>query len=79
MNKFKGKKVYIAYDCDKAGRDSSMRMAYYLREVKADVYLVDLGLPGTKDNKDITDYFMKNGKTAADLQALMDTFPGLYR
>jgi hypothetical protein len=75
MNKFKGKKVYIAYDCDKAGRDSSMRIAYYLREVKAEVYLVDLGLPGTKDNKDITDYFMKNGKTSADLQLLMDNAP----
>ncbi len=75
LSKFKGKKVYIAYDCDKAGKDSALRMGFYLKDVGAEVYLVDLGLSGTKDDKDITDYFMKHNKKSEDLQQLIDSAP----
>lgn len=75
LNKFKGRKVYVCYDCDEAGRKAAKRIAFYLKEVGAEVYIVDLGLPGTKDDKDLTDFFIKHGKTAADLQRLMDEAP----
>ena len=58
-----------------AGRKAAKRIAFYLKEVGAEVYIVDLGLPGTKDDKDLTDFFIKHGKTAADLQRLMDEAP----
>lgn len=69
---FKGKDVYICYDCDEAGKKSALRVAFILTEAGANVYLVDLGLPGTKDDKDFTDFVLKHGKTAADFQALLD-------
>jgi len=69
---FKGRTVYICYDCDEAGRNGAVSVAYKLKEAGATVYIVNLGLPGTKDDKDITDFFVKHGKTAADVQALMD-------
>lgn len=72
LGMFRGKQVYICYDCDEAGRKGALRVAFLLYEAGASVYIVDLGLPGTKDNKDITDFFIKHGKTAADLQALID-------
>lgn len=75
LKKFSGRKVYVAYDCDEAGRTQSQRIGYYLKDAGAEVYIVDLGLQGTKEDKDITDYFMKHGKTAADLQALMSAAP----
>jgi predicted ATP-dependent protease len=75
LNKFKGKKVYIAYDCDEAGRKSAERIAFYLKDAGAEVYIVNLGLTGTKDDKDITDFFINNGKQPADLQALIDAAP----
>jgi hypothetical protein len=75
LNKFKGKKVYIVYDCDNAGIKSALRMAFYLKDVGADVYLVHLGLTGEKHDKDITDYFMKHNKKPEDLQALLDNAP----
>lgn len=75
INKFKGKKVYIAYDCDEAGIKSTQRIAFFLRDAGAEVYVVKLGLSGTEDDKDLTDYFMKREKTAADLQTLISNAP----
>lgn len=70
---FRGKKVAICYDCDEAGKKGRLAVAYTLREAGADVVLVDLGLTGTKDDKDITDFFINHGYTAADLQAKIDS------
>ncbi len=72
LKMFKDKIVYIIYDCDLAGRNSARRVAYALKEAGADVRIVDLELEGTKEDKDLTDFFLKHGKTAADLQALLD-------
>jgi predicted ATP-dependent protease len=72
LQKFKSRRVYVIYDCDEAGRKSAQRIAFYLKDVGAEVYIIDLGLTGTKDDKDLTDYFIHNGKTAEDLQALID-------
>lgn len=75
LNKFDGKTVYMCYDCDDAGKKSAKRMAFHLQDAGATVYMIDLGLSGEKDDNDITDYFIKHGKTAADLQKLMDYAP----
>lgn len=74
MNYFKGKTIYICYDCDSAGRNGARRIAHLLREAGVIPYIVDLGLSGEKHDKDITDFFM-SGNIAADLQALIEAAP----
>jgi DNA primase len=54
---FYGKTVYICYDSDEAGKKSALRMAFYLKDAGANVFIIDLGLSGTKEDKDLTDYF----------------------
>jgi predicted transcriptional regulator len=73
LGHFKGQTVYICYDCDEAGKKGALKVAFMLREAGATVYIMDLGLTGTKDDKDVTDFIIKNGRSAADLSALMDT------
>lgn len=75
INTFRGKKVYVCYDCDDAGKKSAYRIAFYLKEAGADVYIIDLGLTGTKEDKDLTDYFLKHNKKPEDLQKLMNEAP----
>lgn len=54
---FKGKRVYICYDCDDAGRKGAEKVARTLAEVpNTDVRIVNLGL---KDGEDVTDFFVK--------------------
>lgn len=71
---FKGMDVYICYDCDKAGRTGAKKVAFQLMEKGASVKIIDLGLDGDNDkrNKDVSDYFLKNGKTASDFSQLMN-------
>jgi hypothetical protein len=74
--KFKDKTVYVCYDCDKAGKNGGRRVALQLKEAGATVYLVDLGLAGTPDDKDITDFFLKYNHTSQDLyQKLEEALP----
>lgn len=73
IGQFEGKTVYICYDSDEAGKQGARQVAFELREAGALVYLVDLGLTGTKDDKDITDFFLKHGYTSDDLQKLIDS------
>lgn len=75
---FKDKDVYICYDCDDAGRTASRAVAFVLHEAGANVRIVDLaraGLQGTKDDKDIGDFFMKHGYQPTDLWNLMQSSP----
>ena len=72
---FKDKDVYVCFDCDEAGKRGARSVAFYLKEAGARVRVVDLKLPGTKEDKDITDFFVHDGKSAADLQALIDSAP----
>lgn len=75
IKKFRGRRVYIAYDCDKAGRESALRMAFFIKEVGGEPFIVNLGLTGEKHDKDITDFFIKRGFTSEDLQKLIDNAP----
>lgn len=69
---FKGKKVYVCYDCDGAGKKGARMVAFRLKEAGADVWIVDLGLEGTKEDKDLTDFVVKHGYGAAELQEKVD-------
>ena len=64
---FSKKRVDICYDCDEAGRKGARSVAFILSEAGADVRLVDLGLEGTKDSKDLTDFILKEGCSGKDL------------
>lgn len=68
-NLFADRKVSICYDCDEAGRKGSRNVAFLLSEVGASVQLVDLGLDGSKESKDLTDFIVKCNQTAEDLYA----------
>jgi hypothetical protein len=40
-----------------------------------DVFIIDLGLSGTKEDKDLTDYFLKHNKKPEDFQSLINSAP----
>jgi 5S rRNA maturation endonuclease (ribonuclease M5) len=63
---FQDKKVIICYDCDEAGKNAARQIAFYLKEAGATVSLMDLGLEGTKEDKDVTDFFIKHNYTKDD-------------
>lgn len=69
---FKGRDVYIVYDCDDPGKIASRNIAFLLKNAGANVYVVDLGLTGTKEDKDITDFVMKRGYGAEQLKDRID-------
>lgn len=71
---FKGRNVYICYDCDLAGKKGSRKVSHILREAGVKPRIVDLGLSGTPDSKDITDFFTKEYKTKDDfIQCIRDS------
>lgn len=71
-----GREVFIAYDCDEAGREGAKKVAERLRAVGAEVHILDLvrlGMPFTKNHgADITDYFRRHGGSADKLAAEFD-------
>lgn len=69
---FRDKIVYICYDVDEAGKKGSTRIAKVLSQVAKAVYIVNLPLPGTKGDNDVTDYYMKHGMDASEFQELLD-------
>jgi len=78
---FRDRDVMVLYDCDREGQDAAANIV--LKALKTSgahsVKNVTLPLKGTKDDKDITDYFHQRGLTAADLQKLIDeTTPYSY-
>ena len=66
-NLFKDKSVYVCYDCDEAGRRGARTVAFALSEVGANVHVVDLGLTGVKESKDLTDFIIKHNHNDVDL------------
>jgi hypothetical protein len=67
---FAGKVVFIVYDVDDAGRQGARKVAFQLAKVAKAVYIVALPLPNKGD--DLTNYFVDQGYTAKDFQALLD-------
>lgn len=72
---FVGRDVAIIYDLDPEGRKGAENAARAILDVAATVKNVELPLKGTKDEKDLSDYFLKLGATAEDLQDLIDATP----
>src|SRR5699024_7296556 len=69
-NKFEGKKVYICYDSDKAGRKGAEKVSKaLLRQPEIEVYIIDLDL---SEGEDVTDFFMKYKKRSKEFLQLMD-------
>jgi DNA primase len=58
--------VALIYDCDDAGRRYGTQDSAALADVAASIRVVDLGLA---DGDDITDFFLKYQRTAAELRA----------
>lgn len=72
LGMFKGKEVYLCYDCDDAGKQGALKVAFKLYEAGATVRIIDLGLEGTKQSKDITDFFLKENKTLFEFKAVVE-------
>ncbi|GAB3535908.1 hypothetical protein GCM10027403_14840 [Arthrobacter tecti] len=70
----KNRQVFVAYDCDKAGREGAEKLKARLIEAGAAAYVVDLTRLGlSPDSKeDVSDYFLKRGGTAEALAAEFD-------
>lgn len=68
---FKNKNVNVCYDCDEAGKVSARKVAFLLKQAGANVKVIDLGLDGTRQSKDITDFFL-SGKTKEDLDIIIN-------
>lgn len=70
------REVFVGYDCDETGRKGAEKVAERLRDVGAEVHLLDLtrfGLPFTKNHgADISDFFRRHGGTADKLAAEFD-------
>jgi hypothetical protein len=64
-----GKHVAFVYDCDKAGRYGAKVAAESVRPVAQSVTVVDLGLGR---GEDLTDWFVKHGRTLDDLRKLLN-------
>lgn len=72
---FKGRKLRIVYDCDKEGREAVEKILPIIIKPEnqpAEVKVIWLPLAGTKDDKDLSDYYIKHGHTAEDFRALVD-------
>lgn len=70
---FKTRNVYICYDMDAAGVNASKTVAYKIAQAGATVRLVTLSvLSGEKNDKDITDVFVKRKLPASYLQEEID-------
>jgi hypothetical protein len=72
LNMFKGKTVYICYDMDQPGQKSMQSVAFKLREIGATVYMLRLPLAGTKEDKDLSDYYLNHGLDSDTVYANVD-------
>lgn len=67
-----GKRVFICYDADAAGKKASRSIAMKLVARCPEVRIVALPLRGNKDEKDITNYFVDLGHTGEDFEKLLE-------
>ncbi len=72
---FKGKVIYIVYDCDTKGKEGALSVARKLYSVAREIRIIDLGLKGSKEENDLTHFFVDMGKTKEDLEKLARETP----
>ncbi len=70
--RFRGKTVYIIYDCDVAGRQGAEKVAQGLSGIAKEIRIIDLGL---KEKEDLTDWFVTYGRSKEELSKLIKTSP----
>lgn len=69
VDSFRGKTVYFCFDCDRPGKEGAKKAAETLaRQEDITVYVMDLGLD---EGEDVTDFFVKYGRTKDDFLSLM--------
>ena len=76
---FKNREVTIIYDVDDAGRIGAENAADVILPVAKNVHNFILPLQGTKDEKDLSDFFLKLNATADDLRELIKNSPIIKR
>jgi hypothetical protein len=71
---FKGRKVRVVYDCDKEGREGVEKkvLPVLMKNQPAEIKVIWLPLEGSKQCKDVTDYFIKEGHTPEEFRALVE-------
>lgn len=70
---FKGRKVYICYDNDDAGRKGAIKRYKELYKV-ADTYITDISNICTLNKEDVTDFFVKYDQTHESFENTLITF-----
>lgn len=71
---FKDRDIYIVYDNDAAGREGAQKAAHFIREAGGNPYIVTGHyVVCSEKGEDVWDFFMKYGKTAQDLQTILDS------
>lgn len=70
---FKGKRVYLAHDMDRAGQDANRKVGLALAKVAASVHVVRLPYPLRDDHgKDLTDYWLDRDRDPAEFRRLLE-------
>lgn len=73
---FKGRRVFIMYDNDDAGRQGAKKAAHFIKEAGGFPHIVTGHYDVcTEKGEDVWDYIKKYGKTSADIVQLMATTP----
>lgn len=73
----KDKRVYIAYDNDKVGKEESVNLAEYIlkKEYTKKIKILDLSIVLKESKEDITDFFVKYKQTKKDLLNIIKLTP----
>lgn len=80
---FYGKRVYFLFDCDEPGKTAAANHAtkHFLMPLQAGLIqslkIIDLPLEGSKEMKDVTDYFVKAEQNVEELLKIMLNSPEL--
>ena len=69
---FKGRDVYICYDNDNAGKTGTKKIYKELQQYCSNIYATDISKVCVNNKEDITDFFVKYGKSSIDLENILE-------
>lgn len=72
LDAFRDRQVFIVYDNDTPGRAGAKKLASALYSVTKHVYIADIGQYVNEDKEDITDFFVKYGRTIDDFDEMLE-------
>lgn len=73
LHPLRGRTVFIAFDCDEAGRTGAEKWAARLIGLDCRVHVVDLALP--EKGADVSDWFARYERSAGELRELLESSP----